>query len=129
MLRDRLIDTAMRLGIDDRLRSIRATLHPLYRQQRVDNHNLRLLLQSTLTAYSHCVDVGAYRGRVLKEIVRVAPHGCHIAYEPLPHLHKYLVDHFPAVEVRLAAVSNEQGQTTFTYVKNIPARSGLHERV
>lgn len=129
MLRDRLIDTAIRLGIDDQLRSIRATLHPVYRQQQVDNQNLRTLLQSTLTTYSNCIDIGAYRGRVLKEILCIAPRGRHIAYEPLPHLYKYLVDHFPAVDVRLAAVSNEEGQTTFTYVKNIPARSGLHERV
>jgi FkbM family methyltransferase len=128
MIRDRLIDTAIRLGIDDQLRSIRATLHPVYRHQQADDQNLRLLLQSTLTEYSNCIDVGAYRGRVLKEIVYVAPHGRHIAYEPLPHLQKYLVDHFPTVEVRFAAVSNQVGQTTFTYVKKIPARSGFHER-
>jgi len=64
---------------------------------------------------------------VLAEIVRVAPHGKHIAYEPLPHIHKYLVDHFPSVDVRLAAVSNEEGETSFTYVKNVTARSGLRE--
>ena len=128
MLRDRLIDTAVRLGIDDQLRTIRATLHPVYRRQRSDNQNLRLLLQSSLTEYSNCVDVGAYRGRVLAEIVRVAPHGKHIAYEPLPHIYKYLVEHFPSVEVRQAGVSNEEGEATFTYVKNIPARSGFRER-
>ena len=129
MLRDRLIDTAIKLGIDDQLRGIRATLYPVYRRQRSDTQNLRLLLQSTLTAYSNCVDIGAYRGRVLTELLRVAPYGRHIAYEPLPHIHKYLVNHFPSVEVRQAAVSNEEGERTFTYVKNIPARSGFRERV
>jgi hypothetical protein len=48
MLRDRLTGTAIKLGIDDQLQSIRATLHPVYRQQRSDTQNLRLLLQSTL---------------------------------------------------------------------------------
>ena len=128
MLRERLIDTAIRLGIDDQLRSLRATLHPAYRRQRFDNQNLRLLLQSTLTENSNCIDVGAYRGRMLVEIVRVAPYGRHIAYEPLPHAHKYLVDHFPSVDVRLAAVSNEEGEISFTYVKNEPAYSGFRER-
>lgn len=128
MFRDRLIDTAIKLGFDDQLRSLRATLHPLYRRQRFDNQNLRLLLETVLTEESNCIDVGAYRGRVLAEIVRVAPRGRHIAYEPLPHTHKYLVEHFPSVEVRLAAVSNEEGERSFTYVKNMPARSGFRER-
>ena len=48
MLRDRLTDTAIKLGIDDQLQSIRATLHPVYRQQRSDTQNLRLLLALSL---------------------------------------------------------------------------------
>ena len=127
MLRDRLIDAATRLGIDDQLRSIRAVLHPNYRHQNVENQNLRLLLESVLKEDSNCIDIGAYRGRVLTEIMRVAPHGRHIAYEPLPYMHKYLVDHFPSVDVRLAAVSNEEGETSFIYVKNEPGRSGFRE--
>jgi FkbM family methyltransferase len=43
-------------------------------------------------------------------------------------LHKYLVDHFPSVEVRPAAVSNEEGETCFSYVKNLPTHSGFRER-
>ena len=126
MLRDILIDTATRLGIDGQLRSVRAALHPNnYRRDRIESQNLRSLLLSVLTRDSNCVDVGAYRGRVLTEIVCVAPLGRHIAYEPLPHVYKYLVDHFPSVDVRQAAVSNEEGETSFTYVKNIPGRSGL----
>ena len=92
MLRDRLIETAIRLGIDDQLRSLRSTLHPVYRRQRFDNQHLRLLLRSTLSENSNCIDIGAYRGRVLEEFIRVAPYGRHIAYEPLPHTSKYLTD-------------------------------------
>jgi len=128
MIRDKLIDTAVRLGIDEQLRGIRATLYPKYRHDRIEGQNLRLLLKSVLTENSNCVDVGAYRGRILAEIVRVAPYGRHIAYEPLPHIHRYLVEHFPSVEIRLAAVSNEEGEKSFTYVKNMPGRSGFLER-
>jgi len=77
---------------------------------------------------SNCIDIGAHKGAALAEMVRVAPRGKHIAYEPLPFLHKYLVDHFPAVDVRLAAASNEEGETSFTHVKNLPTHSGLRER-
>lgn len=128
MLRDKLIDTAVKLGIDEQLRSIRATLHPKYRHDRIEGQNLRSLLKSVLAENSNCIDVGAYRGRVLAEIARMALHGRHIAYEPLPHLYRYLADHFPSVEVRQAAVSNEEGETSFAYVKNMPARSGFCER-
>lgn len=128
MLRDKLINSAARLGIDDQLRSIRATLLPRYRHDRAENEKLRKLLESVLKEDSNCIDIGAYRGRALTELVRVAPRGKHIAYEPLPHIYTYLVEHFPSVDVRQAAVSNEVGETSFTYVKNMPAESGFRER-
>ncbi len=128
MIRERLIDTAMRLGIDEPLRNIRAAISPQYRGQRAEKQQLRLLLETMLTETSNCIDIGAYRGRVLSEILRVAPRGRHIAYEPLPHMHRYLVRRFPSVDVRQAAVSNEEGETTFTYVKDSPGRSGFRER-
>src|SRR5215831_11789450 len=106
MLRDKLINGATRLGIDDQLRNFRATLLPRYRHDRAENENLRKLLESVLKENSNCIDIGAYRGRVLTELVRIAPGGKHIAYEPLPHLYTYLVQHFPSVDVRQAAVSN-----------------------
>jgi FkbM family methyltransferase len=118
----------MRLGIDEPLRSIRSAISPQYRGQRAEKQQLRLLLETILKETSNCIDIGAYRGRVLSEILRVAPRGRHIAYEPLPHMHRYLVRRFPSVDVRQAAVSNEEGETTFTYVKDSPGRSGFRER-
>jgi FkbM family methyltransferase len=128
MLRDKLIDTAIRLGVDDQLRRMRANLLPRYNHDRIEIENLRKLLKSVLKEDSNCIDIGAYRGRILTEVVHIAPQGKHIAYEPLPHLHKYLSEHFPSVDVRLAAVSNDVGETSYIYVKNMPAESGFHER-
>lgn len=128
MLRDRVVDTAINLGIDDQLRFLRAAVHPVHRKQRDDDKKLRLLLHSTLTQTSNCIDIGAYRGRVLAEMLRVAPHGQHIAYEPSPRAYERLVTRFPTVDVRCAAVSNAVGETTFTYVRGQPGRSGLQER-
>ncbi len=128
MLRDRLIDAAVRLGVDGQLRSMRAALFPQYRYDRAESWHLRRLLESTLKEDSQCIDIGAFRGRVLAEIVRVAPRGKHIAYEPIPHLHRYLVERYPSVDVRLAAVSNEEGESSFAYVKNVPGRSGFRRR-
>lgn len=128
MLRDKLIDTAIRLGIDGRLRSMRATVFPKYKHDRLENENLHKLLAPVLKEDSNCIDIGAYRGRFLAEVVRVAPRGRHIAYEPVPHINKFLNEHYPSVDVRLAAVSNEVGEASYTYVKNMPAESGFRAR-
>ena len=128
MLRDKLIDTAFKLGIDEQLRSIRAALLPRYKHDRSESENLRKLFNSVLKEDSNCIDIGVYRGRILEELIHFAPHGRHIAYEPLPRLHKYLSERFPSVDVRQAAVSNVVGETSYTYVKNMPAESGFRER-
>lgn len=128
MLKEVVLDTAIWLGLDDQLRSICGPLFPSYKRDRIDNQNLSLLMAFALTKGSNCIDIGSHKGAVLAEMVRLAPWGKHIAYEPLPFLHKYLVDHFPSVDVRQAAVSNEEGETSFTYVKNLPTHSGFRER-
>ena len=95
MLRDTLIDIANRFGVDNQLRSIRAAFYPIHKHDREDGQKLRLLLRFALTENSNCVEIGAYRGRGLAEMVRLAPHGQHIAYEPQPHLYRNLVDRSP----------------------------------
>jgi FkbM family methyltransferase len=128
MFRDNLIDIAIKFGIYERLRKIRAVVLPRYKYDRAESEHLRNLLRSVLKEDSNCIDIGAYRGRVLAELVKVAPKGKHIAYEPLPHLNKALREHFPFVDIRQAAVSDKEGETSFTYVKNMPAESGFLER-
>jgi len=128
MLRDNLITFAVKLGMDEPLRRVRATVLPRYKHDRVEGEHLRQLLQSVLQEDSNCIDIGAYRGRILAELVRIAPKGKHIAYEPLPHLNKVLRERFPLVDVRQAAVAEREGETSFTYVKSMPAESGFRER-
>ncbi len=48
MLRDKLVDTATRLGVDDQLRKMRAAVLPRYKYDRVESENLRKLLKSCL---------------------------------------------------------------------------------
>jgi FkbM family methyltransferase len=93
-----------------------------------DMEHLHLLLAFTLSADSNCIDVGAHTGDVLREIIRCAPNGRHIAYEPLPHLHEQLIKDFPQVDVRLAALSNKNGEASFTHVKSNPGYSGFKRR-
>ena len=77
---------------------------------------------------SCAIDVGANEGAVLDSIVRLAPHGRHVAYEPIPALCERLAERYPAVDVRRAALSDLAGTTEFAHVLDAPAYSGLRER-
>jgi FkbM family methyltransferase len=120
--------TTTKLGIDNYVRYLRNTISYTYRRDQIDNQHLRLMLTFALKEDANCIDVGAHQGVILTEIVRVAPRGRHIAYEPLPFMHKYLVDKFPCVDVRCAALSNEEGERSFAYIKYLPTYSGFSER-
>jgi FkbM family methyltransferase len=89
----------------------------LFDRERRDMENLRRLIAFTLRHDSCCVDVGAHRGAVLQEIVRVAPAGRHLAFEPLAHLAAQLRTRFPSVEVHQAALSSHTGASSFEHVR------------
>ena len=98
------------------------------RRDRLDNEHLQMLLAFTLAPDSNCIDVGAHKGDVLRDMVRLAPAGRHVAFEPLPDFYEELVREFPGVEVRSSALSTEEGEAAFTYVKSNPGYSGFRER-
>jgi FkbM family methyltransferase len=89
---------------------------------------MRLVLAAVLRADSCCVDVGANVGAFLEQCVALAPHGRHVAYEPLPDLAADLAARFRGVDVRARAVSDGRRTETFTRVIDRPTRSGLGER-
>jgi FkbM family methyltransferase len=62
-------------------------------------------------------------------MVRLAPGGRHVAFEPLPHLYSQLVTKFPTVDVRCTALADSPGTRQFTHVVSRPAYSGLIQRV
>ena len=97
---------------------------------RNDDRQLSLLLLLSLGRRANCLDVGANQGRFLRDMVRVAPGGTHIAYEPIPQLHRHLVTAFPAVDVRRKALSTTDGTTTFVHVldPSLEGYSGLKRR-
>jgi FkbM family methyltransferase len=94
-----------------------------------DKEHLAMLLAASLPTNANCVDVGAANGEILRHITRVAPRGRHIAYEPVAEFHAELVALFPQVDVRSVALSDTNGETTFTYVRDRPWVSGFRARV
>jgi FkbM family methyltransferase len=104
---------------DQTARAVQEGLDPVelaVQRDRTDVDHMRRLLAFVLSSDDCCIDVGAHRGGILQEMVRVAPHGRHIAFEPLPHLATALQSSFPQVEVRQAALSDHGGETSFEHV-------------
>ena len=101
---------------------------PAKHRNDLDGEQMRRLLAYTLRPDANCIDVGAHQGDVLTDILRVAPRGRHIAYEPLPHLHARLAERFPGVDVRNAALSDRDGESSFVHVRDLTQYSGLRER-
>lgn len=89
---------------------------------------MRAILAAVLRPDSNCVDVGAHEGLFLADIVRLAPRGHHVAYEPLPELAAELERRFPAVDVRARALSDRSGDVEFVHVLTRPGWSGFRER-
>jgi FkbM family methyltransferase len=93
-----------------------------------DNERLVALFEELLRPDSDCLDVGAHEGAVLREMVRLAPKGRHVAWEPLPAFARRLRDEFPSVEVREAALSDRAGERAFAHVLDEPGWSGFVAR-
>jgi FkbM family methyltransferase len=128
-MRERLAGAAASLGIDEPLRRVKRSFEPGHiRRDRRDKEHLRAILAAVLAADACCIDVGAHRGAVLADLVRLAPRGRHLAYEPLPELAALLAARFPAVEVRNAALSDRAGEREFVRVVDDPGWSGFRER-
>jgi FkbM family methyltransferase len=81
-----------------------------------DFHSMRRLLAFTLAPGDSCIDIGAHRGLILSEILRVAPEGQHLAFEPIPALARGLREQFPGVTVHELALSDHPGSAEFTHV-------------
>ena len=110
------------------LREAYVTLSPTMRRDARDERQLAPLLALTLKEDSCCIDVGAHRGSFLEQALRYAPHGRHIAFEPLPELADELRRRFPTVDVRAAALSDTARTAEFVRYSGRPALSGLHAR-
>lgn len=100
----------------------------LTRMNAREDENLRRLLTFALRSDGNAVDVGAHGGAVMREILRIAPDGRHIAVEPIPRLARLLGRLYPEVDVLELALSDQAGEADFVHVTSLPSWSGLVRR-
>ncbi len=130
MLRRRLNDMITGKPFE---RSVRNTYSLVYSYATHDlnfyyDKQARKIMSQVLKSDSNCLDVGANEGTFIKEMLRFAPQGDHIAVEPIPELAERIAERYPQVEVQECALSNVAGTSTFQLVTNNTGYSGLRRR-
>jgi FkbM family methyltransferase len=86
------------------------------------------VMRRVLRPDSCFVDVGCNRGDILREAIKVAPHGTHWGFEPIPDLFVDLQTRFSNVNLFNVALSDRTGTAEFAHDVSAPALSGFHHR-
>ncbi len=102
-----------------------AAFYPGARQALREEIAITAILASALGGDATYVDVGANRGQILREAVRVAPHGQHIAFEPIPSVAGDLARAFPTVDCRQMALGARPDSAQFCHFRSLEGWSGL----
>jgi FkbM family methyltransferase len=115
--------------IKEILRKLSITLHlDLTKNLKYDRLTNQIMKQ-VIRKDSNCIDIGCHKGEMLEKMIQLAPEGTHFAFEPIPELFQKLKNHFgDQVTVYPYALSDHSGFSTFQFVKNAPAYSGLKIR-
>ncbi len=89
----------------------------------------KLIMKRTISSNSNCIDIGCHKGEILDIILQQSIKGKHFGFEPLPYLFdKLIVRYKNKATILPYALANENGFSTFQYVKNAPAYSGIKKR-
>ncbi|MET0604743.1 MAG: FkbM family methyltransferase [Baekduia sp.] len=116
-------------GLEPRAVALKRAFEPAQRtQDRRDHEALATIFATALAPDACCIDIGAHTGDVLAEIVRIAPRGRHLGFEPLPALATALKRRLPGVDVRTVALSDTPGTAPYVCVLDRPGWSGLKAR-
>jgi FkbM family methyltransferase len=105
-----------------------AAVSPQARQAQHEEIGMRAALASALRGEGSYVDVGTNRGQVLREAVRVAPRGRHVAFEPIPSLAHEVARTFPQVDVRQMALGARAEVAQFCHFTQLDGWSGLRRQ-
>lgn len=88
------------------------------------------IMEKVIAKDSSCIDVGCHKGEMLDLMLKYAPQGQHYAFEPIPAMFDGLKVKYKKNNIHLfsCALSDKKGTTTFNFVKNAPAYSGIMKR-
>ena len=117
------------MGIKNTIRLLLNFLHLDLTKNLKYDRLTKLIMKKVINNSSNCIDVGCHKGEILDEILKYSPSGTHYGFEPLPHMFKNLFEFYgETTNILPYALSNKSGDSTFQFVKNAPAYSGIHKR-
>ncbi len=89
----------------------------------------KIIMRRLLSDNSNCIDVGCHKGEILESILKYSPRGHHYAFEPIPYLFNQLEKKYKnKALIYPYAISDKAGKSSFQFVKNAPAYSGIKKR-
>jgi len=101
---------------------------PLTRNEAYDRQT-KAVIQRICDIDSVCIDVGAYKGEILKLMMNYAPHAKHIAFEPIPEQYEWLAKEWgDKATIYPFALGKENIDSSFNLVVSNPTYSGLRKR-
>lgn len=101
---------------------------PLTLNERYDRQT-KSVIQKVCGLESVCIDVGCFRGDILRTMISSAPKARHKAFEPVPPQYAFLqAEYGNQADIYPYALGSESGQTTFQHVVSNPTYSGLRQR-
>lgn len=106
-------------GIFNRMRH--PELSEIYREQ----DRIEQAMRRVIRPDSNCIDIGCHIGSSLTLILRYAPRGKHLAFEPVAEKAQWLKKKFPDVEVKTLALSDKQQRLIFYKNNSRPGFSGF----
>jgi FkbM family methyltransferase len=87
------------------------------------------IMRKILQHDSNCIDIGCHKGEMLELMLTYAPNGNHYAFEPIPFLQDLLNYKYGSkAQIMRYALSDRNGFSSFQYVRNAPAYSGIKQR-
>ncbi|MCX6231656.1 MAG: FkbM family methyltransferase [Bacteroidetes bacterium] len=87
------------------------------------------IIKSAVSKDDVCIDIGCHKGEILDLILKQSPLASHYVFEPIPALYQNLVNKYaPQHHIYAYALADFIGKTSFQFVKNAPAYSGLKKR-
>lgn len=89
----------------------------------------KAIISRTVKNDTICIDIGAHKGEILDLFLKNDPKTKHFAFEPIPELYNKLVlKYAETCNIFPFALSNTEGETTFQFVRNASAYSGIKKR-
>jgi FkbM family methyltransferase len=91
--------------------------HPELQELYLESDRIEQVMRQILQPNSNCIDVGCHIGSSLSSMIRYAPRGRHIAFEPIPEKADWIRKKFPEVDVKTMALGDKR--ETLTFYQNI----------